>query len=188
VVETKMVDTDLRYKDVETALASIYSIVEDELAGFRARLRNFRNLGIPDLPKLGSGTHLSYTRDHLYQMFLALELHTLAPPGPVAAFITENWKKLSGTLRKAAVDGRDCVLVVGGTNSSDDNSKLYLMATAWLDKANRHGLERMLFGDTKRDNPLLMVYLGSRLKQLERALGDALVYRRMEERAARRGS
>ncbi len=64
----------LLYGEVEDILARLHKIQDRDRKAFRARLRHFRNLGIPPLPKVGSGTKISYSLDHLYELFFALEL------------------------------------------------------------------------------------------------------------------
>jgi hypothetical protein len=66
--------SDLRYKDLEGTLARIFDVPKKEVAAFRARLRHLRNIGIPDLPKVGSGTQITYTRRHAFELLVALEL------------------------------------------------------------------------------------------------------------------
>jgi hypothetical protein len=51
---------DLRYKHVEHALADLFKVQPDSMGAFRARIRHFRRLGIPDLPIVGSGTQISW--------------------------------------------------------------------------------------------------------------------------------
>jgi hypothetical protein len=65
---------DLRYKDVELALAVMFSVGEDEIGAFRARLRHLRNIGVPRLPKVGSGTQITYTRRHAFELAIAFQL------------------------------------------------------------------------------------------------------------------
>lgn len=70
----------IRYKNVEEALTRIFKVSDDDLGAFRARLRNLRNLGIPQLPKTGSGTQIAFTRGQLIEMLIALELSRLGIP------------------------------------------------------------------------------------------------------------
>jgi hypothetical protein len=70
-------DEDLRYKRVEEALCRIFNVPREGLGAFRARLRNLRNMGIPNLPRTGSGTKIAYTRDQVTEILIALELSRL---------------------------------------------------------------------------------------------------------------
>jgi len=64
----------LLYGEVEDTLARLHNVQDKDRKAFRAKLRHFRNLGIPPLPKVGSGTKISYSLDDLYELFFALEL------------------------------------------------------------------------------------------------------------------
>jgi hypothetical protein len=65
---------DLRYRDVERALVKIFSVPNKRLGAFRARIRHLRNLGVPELERVGRGTQLTYTRQHALELVLAIEL------------------------------------------------------------------------------------------------------------------
>ncbi len=64
----------LLYGEVEDILARLHKIQDRDRKAFRAKLRHFRNLGVPPLPKVGSGTKISYSLDDVYELFFALEL------------------------------------------------------------------------------------------------------------------
>ena len=66
--------TTYSYKEIETALARMHDIHPSALKAFRARLRHLRNLGIPDLPKVGSGSRVAYSLDNAEELAFALEL------------------------------------------------------------------------------------------------------------------
>ena len=76
--------TNFQYKQVEAALAETFGITEKGRKAFKARIRNFRNLGVPDLPMVGSGTRNAYTADDIYELYLALELSSFGV-NPMAA-------------------------------------------------------------------------------------------------------
>ena len=78
----------LRYQQVEIALVRMHNIRDKDLKRFRARLRNLRNLGVPDLPKVGSGKQIAYTQDHLEELSLAVELMKFGlSPSHIASFL-----------------------------------------------------------------------------------------------------
>src|SRR5260370_14595406 len=67
----------MRYKQVEEVLSQIFEVASANLKAFRARLRHLRNIGIThDLERPGSGTQISYTRENVVEMLIALELET----------------------------------------------------------------------------------------------------------------
>lgn len=65
---------NLRYQHIERALAGWYGISHSDMKAFKARIRHLRNLGVPSVEKVGKGTQLTYTRRHLWEIFIALEL------------------------------------------------------------------------------------------------------------------
>ena len=74
-----------RYGGVEAALAEALQIEPESMGAFRARLRHLRNLGVPDLPKIGSGSVAAYSREQALEMLLALELENVGKAPRVAA-------------------------------------------------------------------------------------------------------
>jgi hypothetical protein len=84
-------EPELRYKDVEGLLTRIFEVPPGEEGAFRARLRHLRNKGIPkQLPSPGSGAPIGYTRQHLMQMIIGLELSALGIAPRYAADLTEK--------------------------------------------------------------------------------------------------
>jgi len=83
-------EPEIRYKHVEAVLKRIFKVSSDTEGAFRARLRHLRNMGIPDLPKPGSGAQIPYTRVHLIQMIIALELSALGIAPRHAADLAER--------------------------------------------------------------------------------------------------
>lgn len=65
---------ELRYKDVESGLVSLFGVPKNWLGAFRARIRHLRNIGVPELERVGSGTQLTYTRAQVLELVLAIEL------------------------------------------------------------------------------------------------------------------
>ena len=79
---------DWRYGHVEAALARLHGVPEERVKAFRARIRHLRNVGIPQLPAAGSGRHIQYTRDHVAELYVGLELlHCLWSPQGVAMYV-----------------------------------------------------------------------------------------------------
>jgi len=62
------------YKEAEAALTVVFVVPPEKMGAFRARIRHLRNLGVPAIPKPGSGQKVDYSRDHLIHLALALEL------------------------------------------------------------------------------------------------------------------
>jgi hypothetical protein len=77
----------MQYAQFEEALAQMFSIREANLGAFRARLRHLRKLGIPNIPRRGSGNTLAYRREDLFSTYIALALQALGSSPTVAALI-----------------------------------------------------------------------------------------------------
>jgi hypothetical protein len=75
----------MQYSQFEKILAEIFSIKEKGLGAFRARLRHLRNLGVPNIPKRGSGNTFIYTTADLLTTLVALELQALGASPMVSA-------------------------------------------------------------------------------------------------------
>jgi hypothetical protein len=77
----------MQYGQFEEALVQMLGINEGSLGAFRARLRHLRNLGIPNVPKRGSGNAVAYGRGDLFTTFVALALQALGCAPTVSALI-----------------------------------------------------------------------------------------------------
>jgi hypothetical protein len=75
------------YGQIEGALVSLLRVDNERLGAFRARLRHFRNLNVPNLERVGSGTKAEYSRLNAVEICLALRLTTLGIAPRVAAGI-----------------------------------------------------------------------------------------------------
>jgi hypothetical protein len=75
----------MQYSQFEKILAEIFSIKEKGLGAFRARLRHLRNLGVPNIPKRGSGNTFVYKTSDLLTTLVALELQALGASPTVSA-------------------------------------------------------------------------------------------------------
>ena len=73
-MERQLPNDSFLYGEVEQILARLHRVKQRDIKAFRARIRHFRNLGVPSLPKVGSGTKIRYGINDLYELFLALEL------------------------------------------------------------------------------------------------------------------
>jgi hypothetical protein len=75
----------MQYSQFEKILADTFAIKAKNLGAFRARLRHLRNLGVPDVPKRGSGNTVIYKTDDLLTAIVALQLQTLGCAPAVSA-------------------------------------------------------------------------------------------------------
>jgi hypothetical protein len=95
---------ELRYQHVEAVLSEIFRVTDAGRMAFRARLRHLRNLGLPELPKVGQGIQLTYRTRHLHELLFALELEEFGlDPIKAVAFV----KRYFGILADASEKQRD---------------------------------------------------------------------------------
>jgi hypothetical protein len=76
---------ELKYRHLETALATVLDIKKDGTRTFRARLRYLRNIGLPSIVGPGKGKTISYTPVHALEVLLALELQNVGQAPAAAA-------------------------------------------------------------------------------------------------------
>jgi hypothetical protein len=86
-----------RYGHLEATLAKVCTVAPQDIGAFRGKIRNFRNLGLPDLEKPGSGARVAYSLEDAVAIRLALELSWLGvkPAAIVAAFKAMNPRAIS---------------------------------------------------------------------------------------------
>jgi hypothetical protein len=80
----------MQYRQFEEALVQMFSIRIASLGAFRARLRHLRKLGIPNIPKRGSGNTLVYRVEDIFTTFVALALQTLGSAPITSAIIARG--------------------------------------------------------------------------------------------------
>lgn len=62
------------YTEFEAILARMFDVAEEDMSAFRARLRHLRYQGVPDKPRLGSGSRLKYEPVDLWECAVAMTL------------------------------------------------------------------------------------------------------------------
>jgi hypothetical protein len=153
-MEVTSKEPEIRYKHVEAVLSRIFKVSPANRGAFRARLRHLRNMGIPDLPRPGSGAQIRYTRVHLIQMIIALELSALGIAPRHAADLAESVRPADSTNSE---EGLECHaidrLFTPGLGRLEATSDPFVMSvTHRNDDGGRFGAK----GDT-----FLIVYPGS---------------------------
>jgi hypothetical protein len=175
---------DIRYKHVEIALSMLHVVPAGGEKTFRSRLRHFRKVGVPDLPKVGSGRQIAYTPDQVDQLFLALELAEFdVDPVTIARLVLDDWKSLRLLLRAAREASPRRYLAFAPM----------LMSAGWSDKLvlrlnsyTRDELMTEMFGQEDdpagEGNPLFgraaVIDLTGRLARLDREIEEAVYIHR----------
>jgi hypothetical protein len=101
--------SDVRYRQVESALADVMGIKPKGMGAFRARLRHLRNIGLPQLPSPGSGQPIDYTQRQALELIIAMELEKIGQLPKTAAINAESIVRQSPYGQQ---DGKDCYAVV----------------------------------------------------------------------------
>ena len=76
----------LRLREVEKALAAVQKIPQQDLLGFKARIRHLRDVGCPAyLPQPGRGRVIDYSSIDALALFMALRLEAFDRPPMIVA-------------------------------------------------------------------------------------------------------
>jgi hypothetical protein len=168
---------DVRYKHVEIALSMLHVVPAGSEKTFRARVRHFRKVGIPNLPKVGSGRQIAYSPDQVDQLFLALELAEFdIDPITIAHLILDEWRQLRRLMREAReASPRRYLAFAPMLMSAGWGEKFVLM----LNSYSRDELMASMFGgETDEVGPLFgraaVIDLTGRLARLDREIEDAV--------------
>ncbi len=70
----------MEYRDVEARLAELHKVDEEGIGAFRARLRVLRDMNIPNMPKVGKGSRVEFSIEHLAELHLAITLSRFGLP------------------------------------------------------------------------------------------------------------
>ena len=104
---------DWHYQQVEQVLVEALNVREDHRKAFRARLRHFRNLGIPAVSTPGKGRAVRFTEDHLSELVVAVLL-ARAGIGPLTMrdTITKNRRFMVKKCRDAIKSAKPIYMAV----------------------------------------------------------------------------
>jgi hypothetical protein len=64
----------MEYRIVEAILVKLHEVAPEDLGAFRARLRVLRDMGIPDMPRVGKGARVEFADVQVEEMHLALTM------------------------------------------------------------------------------------------------------------------
>jgi hypothetical protein len=154
-MKQKLVEPEaFQYGQTEAALADLMGQnTKEARKAFRARLRHMRNIGVPCIPKIGSGRRIAYTKAMILEMLLTLRLERAGFPPRVAALAAPKISELS----TYANEGEDAYVFVG---TPEEGGFLHY---AKGDKA----LLRMA---KSVPNPTILLKLSELLRELDKAL------------------
>jgi len=81
------------YAEIETALAKVYGAEHVQRTAFRARLKHFRKLKIPQACSEQEGARIRYAAADVFQLMVALELTEFGvAPELVAKLVRSQWE------------------------------------------------------------------------------------------------
>ena len=79
-----------QYGQIETVLAHVCGVADEDLGAFKGKLRHLRSLGIPKVEKVGSGSRARFSYSDAIIMRLGLELSTLGvKPRAIASALSQ---------------------------------------------------------------------------------------------------
>ena len=85
---------DIRFGDLERALIKQFKVPTDRQGAFRARIRRFRDLNVPNVTRVGSGTRTEYSRLNAVELSVALRLTSAnISPRAAADIVLSPWLK-----------------------------------------------------------------------------------------------
>jgi hypothetical protein len=128
----------MQYGQFEEALIHVLGITEAGLGAFRGRLRHLRTLGIPNVPKRGSGNAIHYKKEDLFTTLIALALQTLGSAPETSAIIANKAARHIHLL----VEEKEVFLIVASvpeTISSDEIPGIELGVTGFSWLKNKSG-------------------------------------------------
>jgi hypothetical protein len=119
IARSRLPGPTFAYAEVESALAEVFDAGDAQRGVFRARLQNFRKLGIP-AENPGKGQRLRYAPTDLFQLLIAIELTEYGlDPALVVKTVRGDWSRQSGfftALRYAIQSPTEDIYVVMGLN------------------------------------------------------------------------
>jgi hypothetical protein len=122
-------DTTFSYDQVETALASVFSVPDDKRKALKARLRHFTNLGLAPEGRPGKGRRIRYTFEDAVRWTVALELaHFGFNPQDIAEFLQKtrgSFRRVIWLMLRDLVDGelrRNIVAIIKVAPLFDESS------------------------------------------------------------------
>jgi len=62
------------YAQLESVMVRVFDVPDDEIGAFRARIRRLRDLGIPSVPRIGSGSRNKYETENMIELAIALAM------------------------------------------------------------------------------------------------------------------
>ena len=168
---------DLRYGDVERALVRAFKIQDTDVKAFRARIRHLRNLGVPDLPKSGSGRQISYTLDHARELYLALRLNQLGMmPDAIARLFARIRPSIAKWFKAADEHPGNPVSALVACNNfggqlGEDETTVFSIAAHQSSKSMTFAEAVERYGTDKRGAPMIILPISAANDAIKAALG-----------------
>lgn len=85
----------MNYGEFEEKLARLHEVVDEDRKAFRGRLRNLRDLGVPDKPAMGSGKRLAFGLPPLRIAMLVKYLRRYSPLETIRRHEENLWLMIS---------------------------------------------------------------------------------------------
>ena len=148
-----------RYSAIEAALCDVFGIEPEDIKPFQARIRHLRAIGVPDLPRSGSGKHIEYSFNQVLEVAFAL---TLASYGIAPRISAEIGPDIAKTVRRM------------GTGSHHDDTYVILepsgSSLSWEFVPGLSLLKFKIDSRCEDNDALLILNASSLVRKVERAL------------------
>ncbi|HEX3666191.1 MAG TPA: hypothetical protein VHU23_13285 [Rhizomicrobium sp.] len=162
-----------KYKIVELSLARVFGVLDADMPAFRARIRHLRNIGVPAVPKVGTGRTVDFSREHIIQLLIALEAELLGLPANQAAALSRQ--ALSELLSKIETAAK-----IGGAYFM--KAKLGFSSVDHINWGDNDHMTQIVGHDTSTIDPRFVAAMEERHTRHRRAsINVAASLRRLDE-------
>jgi len=149
-----------RYSVVEAALCDVFGIEPEDIKPFQARIRHLRAIGVPNLPRSGSGKWIEYSFEQILEVAFALCLQRYGVAPRIAAEIGPDIAK---TVRRMGPGSHhdDIYVILEPSRSSSLMSWEFVPGLALL---------KFKIDSRCEDDAVLIMNASSLVRKIERAL------------------
>jgi hypothetical protein len=149
-----------RYSIVEAALCDVFGIEPNGIKPFQARIRHLRSIGVPNLPRSGSGKWIEYSFDQILEVAFALCLQRYGVTPRIAAEMGPAIAKTVGWMGAGSHHENDVYIILEPSKSSSLSCEF----VPGLDLLKRKIDARC------EDDALLIMNASSLVRKIEQAL------------------
>ena len=150
-----------QYGQVEAAIAEVLGIKARGFGALRARLRHMRNIGVPELPRPGSGQKITYSKSMALEMLLTVTLERGGFTPRIAALAGPRIASVSWNYHPD--QGEDVFVIVGAPDEEEKGGLLY-----WA----KGGRQLLVHIESHGLDSFFVMNVSALLRKLNKALED----------------